>query len=73
VEATGLPITKGRFTVDEYLAGPGHLEILACGAAAAVPDPSPTGEITPMTAQHARPAGPARRAQRRGPRSGNGF
>ncbi|MBM0276868.1 NAD(P)/FAD-dependent oxidoreductase [Micromonospora tarensis] len=53
VEATGLPVTSGRITVDEYLAVPGHPEILACGDAAAVPDPSRPGEITPMTAQHA--------------------
>ncbi|MBQ1016797.1 NAD(P)/FAD-dependent oxidoreductase [Micromonospora sp. D93] len=53
VEATELPVTKGRITVDEYLAVPGHPEILACGDAAAVPDPSRPGEITPMTAQHA--------------------
>jgi NADH dehydrogenase len=53
VEATGLPLTRGRLTVDEYLSVPGHPEILACGDAAAVPDPSRPGEITPMTAQHA--------------------
>lgn len=53
VEATGLPMTKGRVTVDEYLAVPGHPEILACGDAAAVPDPARPGELTPMTAQHA--------------------
>ncbi|MFG1648544.1 NAD(P)/FAD-dependent oxidoreductase [Micromonospora sp. NPDC049275] len=53
VGATGLPTTRGRVTVDEYLAVPGHPEILACGDAAAVPDPARPGEITPMTAQHA--------------------
>ncbi|MEH0970725.1 NAD(P)/FAD-dependent oxidoreductase [Micromonospora sp. CPCC 205546] len=53
VEATGLPTDRGRVTVDEYLAVPGHPEILACGDAAAVPDPARPGEITPMTAQHA--------------------
>ncbi|MDG4828304.1 NAD(P)/FAD-dependent oxidoreductase [Solwaraspora sp. WMMD1047] len=53
VEATGLPTTAGRVTVDEYLAVPGHPEILACGDAAAVPDPTRPGELTPMTAQHA--------------------
>ncbi|HEY6798417.1 MAG TPA: NAD(P)/FAD-dependent oxidoreductase [Kineosporiaceae bacterium] len=50
---TGLPMTKGRLQVDEYLAVPGHPEILACGDAAAVPDPARPGEVTPMTAQHA--------------------
>ncbi|TQJ23458.1 NADH dehydrogenase [Micromonospora sp. A202] len=53
VEATGLPTIRGRVTVDEYLTVPGHPEILACGDAAAVPDPGRPGEITPMTAQHA--------------------
>ncbi|MFC6581170.1 NAD(P)/FAD-dependent oxidoreductase [Planomonospora parontospora] len=50
---TGLPVAEGRLQVDEYLAVPGHPEILACGDAAAVPDPSHPGELTPMTAQHA--------------------
>jgi NADH dehydrogenase len=51
--ATGLPLDHGRLTVDEYLAVPGHPEILACGDAAAVPDPAHPGQATPMTAQHA--------------------
>ncbi|MCO8277680.1 NAD(P)/FAD-dependent oxidoreductase [Actinoplanes sp. TRM 88003] len=51
--STGLPMTKGRLQVDEYLAVPGRPEILACGDAAAVPDPAEPGAITPMTAQHA--------------------
>ncbi|MCY1141617.1 NAD(P)/FAD-dependent oxidoreductase [Actinoplanes sp. Pm04-4] len=51
--ATGLPTTKGRLQVDEYLAVPGHPEILACGDGAAVPDPQHPGQPTPMTAQHA--------------------
>ncbi len=51
--STGLPMTKGRLTVDEYLAVPAHPEILACGDAAAVPDPQHPGQATPMTAQHA--------------------
>ncbi|MFR9775645.1 NAD(P)/FAD-dependent oxidoreductase [Micromonospora sp. MS34] len=53
VEATGLPVDHGRLKVDEYLAVPGHPEILACGDAAAVPDPQHPGRATPMTAQHA--------------------
>ncbi|MEV0428579.1 NAD(P)/FAD-dependent oxidoreductase [Micromonospora sp. NPDC050495] len=53
VEATGLPREHGRLTVDEYLAVPAHPEILACGDAAAVPDPQHPGRATPMTAQHA--------------------
>ena len=52
-QSTGLPLTKGRVQVDEYLAVPGHPEILACGDAAAVPDPANPGELAPMTAQHA--------------------
>jgi NADH dehydrogenase len=51
--STGLPMTKGRLQVDEYLEVPGHPEILACGDAAAVPDPARPGRPTPMTAQHA--------------------
>lgn len=39
--------------VDEYLAVPGHPEVLACGDAAAVPDSTRPGQYTPMTAQHA--------------------
>ncbi|MFI1963324.1 NAD(P)/FAD-dependent oxidoreductase [Streptomyces pathocidini] len=53
VDDLGLPTEKGRLTVDEYLAVPGHPEVLACGDAAAVPDLENPGRITPMTAQHA--------------------
>jgi NADH dehydrogenase len=49
----GLPTEQGRLIVDEYLAVPGHPDVLACGDAAAVPDLSQPGRITPMTAQHA--------------------
>ena len=52
-QSTGLPMSDGRLTVDEFLAVPGHPEILACGDAAAVPDPQHPGQSTPMTAQHA--------------------
>ncbi|MEV4703145.1 NAD(P)/FAD-dependent oxidoreductase [Actinoplanes sp. NPDC049316] len=52
-QSTGLPMAEGRLRVDEYLAVPGHPEILACGDAAAVPDPAHPGRLTPMTAQHA--------------------
>jgi NADH dehydrogenase len=48
-----VPTEKGRLVVDEYLAVAGHPEILACGAAAAVPDLTRPGEFTAMTAQHA--------------------
>lgn len=53
VERLGLPTRKGRLVVDEYLSVPGHPELFACGDAAAVPDLTRPGEITPMTAQHA--------------------
>jgi NADH dehydrogenase len=49
----GLEIHKGRLVVDEYLNVPGHPEVFACGDAAAVPDLTRPGEVTPMTAQHA--------------------
>ena len=53
VEALGLETHKGRLVVDEYLTVPGHPEIYACGDAAAVPDLTRPGQVTPMTAQHA--------------------
>ena len=53
VDSLGLPTNKGRVVVDEYLSVPDHREIYACGDAAAVPDLTRPGEITPMTAQHA--------------------
>jgi len=55
---TGLPLSKDdRLVVDEYLAVPGHPEILACGDAAAVPDATRPGQSTAMTAQHAQRQG----------------
>ncbi len=57
VVATGLPLDKGRLVVDEYLTVPGHPDVLACGDAAAVPDPGHPGRATPMTAQHAQRQG----------------
>jgi NADH:ubiquinone reductase (H+-translocating) len=53
VERLGLPMQRGRLTVDEYLTVPGHPEIYACGDAAAVPDLTRPGSVTAMTAQHA--------------------
>jgi NADH dehydrogenase len=53
VEGLDLPTQNGRLVVDEYLAVPGHPEILACGDAAAVPDLTRPGKTTAMTAQHA--------------------
>jgi NADH dehydrogenase len=57
VESLGLPTIRGRVVVDEYLNVPGHPEVYACGDAAAVPDPTHPGDITPMTAQHAQRQG----------------
>ncbi|AXK32551.1 NAD(P)/FAD-dependent oxidoreductase [Streptomyces armeniacus] len=53
VEAVGTPTERGRLCVDEYLTVPGHPEVFACGDAAAVPDLTSPGDVTPMTAQHA--------------------
>ncbi len=53
VAGLDLPTEKGRLVVDEYLTVPGHPEIFACGDAAAVPDRTRPGQLTPMTAQHA--------------------
>jgi NADH dehydrogenase len=53
VSDVGLETQKGRLVVDEYLTVPGHPEIFACGDAAAVPDLTRPGQVTPMTAQHA--------------------
>lgn len=53
----GLATEHGRIKVDEYLTVPGHPEIFACGDAAAVPDLTRPGQITPMTAQHAQRQG----------------
>jgi len=49
----GLRTEKGRLAVDAYLAVSSRPEVYACGDAAAVPDLTRPGEITPMTAQHA--------------------
>ncbi|BDT99076.1 MULTISPECIES: NAD(P)/FAD-dependent oxidoreductase [Nocardia] len=49
----GLPLEKGRLVVDAKLAVPGHPDVFAGGDAAAVPDLTKPGRITPPTAQHA--------------------
>nr|WP_308295799.1 NAD(P)/FAD-dependent oxidoreductase [Streptomyces sp. ISL-96] len=53
VSEVGLPVERGRLLVEPTLNVPGHPEVFACGAAAAVPDLTRPGEYTPMTAQHA--------------------
>jgi len=57
VEPLGLPTTKGRLDVDEWLTVPGHPDVFAAGDMAAVPDLVNPGELTPMTAQHAQRQG----------------
>nr|WP_228804428.1 NAD(P)/FAD-dependent oxidoreductase [Nocardia farcinica] len=55
----GLPMERGRLVVDEYLRVPGHPDVFAGGDAAAVPDLTAPGKITPPTAQHASRQGKA--------------
>ncbi|MEU8828737.1 NAD(P)/FAD-dependent oxidoreductase [Streptomyces sp. NPDC048636] len=57
VEDLGLATEQGRLRVDQYLAVPGHPEVVACGDAAAVPDLTRPGQFTAMTAQHAQRQG----------------
>ena len=49
----GLPTAKGRLKVEADLQVPGHPDVFAAGDAAAVPDVTQPGKITPPTAQHA--------------------
>lgn len=49
----GLPTEKGRLTVRADLSVPDHPRVFAGGDAAAVPDLTQPGSITPPTAQHA--------------------
>jgi NADH dehydrogenase len=53
IEKLGLPTEKGRLKVTTELQVPGHLDVFAAGDAAAVPDVTRPGKITPPTAQHA--------------------
>ena len=53
IEDLGLRTEHGRLVVDEYLSVPGYPGVFACGDAAAVPDLTRPGQLTPMTAQHA--------------------
>jgi NADH dehydrogenase len=48
----GLPTEKGRLKVGADLSVPGHPDVFAAGDAAAVPDLTQPGTITPPTAQH---------------------
>jgi NADH:ubiquinone reductase (H+-translocating) len=49
----GLPTEKGRLKVQTDFTVPGHPDVFAAGDAAAVPDVTQPGKITPPTAQHA--------------------
>jgi NADH dehydrogenase len=53
IETLGLPTEKGRLKVQADLQVPGRPDVFAAGDAAAVPDLTQPGEITPPTAQHA--------------------
>ena len=53
IETLDLPTEKGRLKVQTDLQVPGHPEVFAAGDAAAVPDVTQPGKITPPTAQHA--------------------
>ncbi|MGV0793785.1 NAD(P)/FAD-dependent oxidoreductase [Mycolicibacterium sp. XJ1819] len=53
IEKLGLPTEKGRLKVTTQLQVPGHPDVFAAGDAAAVPDVTQPGKITPPTAQHA--------------------
>jgi NADH:ubiquinone reductase (H+-translocating) len=53
IQTLGLPTEKGRLKVQTDLTVPGHPDVFAAGDAAAVPDATQPGKITPPTAQHA--------------------
>lgn len=53
IETLGLPTEKGRLKVQTDLQVPDYPEVFAAGDAAAVPDLTQPGKITPPTAQHA--------------------
>ena len=53
IAATGLPTERGRLKVGSDLQVPGFDGVYAGGDAAAVPDATNPGRITPPTAQHA--------------------
>ena len=57
IDGLGLPTEKGRLVVNEFLRVESRPEVFACGDAAAVPDLTRPGELTPMTAQHAQRQG----------------
>ncbi|MDG5483441.1 NAD(P)/FAD-dependent oxidoreductase [Mycolicibacterium gadium] len=59
IEKLGLPTERGRLKVTTELQVPGHPDVFGAGDAAAVPDVTQPGKITPPTAQHATRQGKA--------------
>jgi NADH:ubiquinone reductase (H+-translocating) len=59
IQSLGLPTEKGRLIVQTDLQVPGHPDVFSAGDAAAVPDVTQPGKITPPTAQHATRQGKA--------------
>jgi NADH dehydrogenase len=59
IQSLGLPTEKGRLIVQTDLQVLGHPDVFAAGDAAAVPDVTQPGKITPPTAQHATRQGKA--------------
>jgi NADH:ubiquinone reductase (H+-translocating) len=59
IEKLGLETEKGRLKVQTDLQVPGHPHVFSAGDAAAVPDVTQPGKITPPTAQHAMRQGKA--------------
>jgi NADH:ubiquinone reductase (H+-translocating) len=53
IATLGLETERGRLKVEADLQVPGHFGVFAAGDAAAVPDLTQPGKITPPTAQHA--------------------
>jgi NADH dehydrogenase len=53
IQDLGLPTERGRLKVQAALQVPDHPDVFAAGDAAAVPDLTQPGKITPPTAQHA--------------------
>ena len=59
IEKLGLPTERGRLKVTTDLQVPGYPDVFGAGDAAAVPDVTQPGKITPPTAQHATRQGKA--------------
>jgi len=53
IEKLGLATERGRLKVTTELQVPGHPDVFGAGDAAAVPDVTQPGQLTPPTAQHA--------------------